>query len=303
MDVTMAATRPAPALRRDTRHRVFGGVCAGLGRHMGVDPLIVRVAFVAAALAGGIGVALYAVAWVLVPAGDAPEAAARRRTSRGTIQIATGVGLLALSVLLTFRALGLLFSDVVVWPLVLVAAGGLAVAAALGFAFYVFRDGLGQAGLVFFVPFATSVLLLSLGADYSVFLTGRIWREARTRESLRAAVIRGGSQAALPITTAGLVLAGSFALLAIVPVRAFHHVAFTMAAGLVLDAFLVRTLLAPALITLLGPAGGWPARRMRGMRRGDRDLAPAEAAVADPASAARGGGSSGIDDPPGRPPA
>jgi signal transduction histidine kinase len=124
MDVTMAATRPAPALRRDTRHRVFGGVCAGLGRHMGVDPLIVRVAFVAAALAGGIGVALYAVAWVLVPAGDAPEAAARRRTSRGTIQIAAGVGLLALSVLLTFRALGLLFSDVVVWPLVLVAAGG-----------------------------------------------------------------------------------------------------------------------------------------------------------------------------------
>jgi RND superfamily putative drug exporter len=188
-------------------------------------------------------------------------------------------------------------------PLVLVIAGGLAVASAVGFALYVFRGLLGEGGLVFFVPFATSVLLLSLGADYSVFLTGRIWREARTRESLRAAVIRGGSQAALPITTAGLVLAGSFALLAIVPVRAFHQVAFTMAAGLVLDAFLVRTLLAPALITLLGPAGGWPARRMRGMRRGDRDLAPAEAAVAEPTSAARGGGASGIDDPPGRPPA
>jgi signal transduction histidine kinase len=125
MDAAMATTHPAPALRRDTRHRVVGGVCAGLGRHMGVDPLIVRVAFVAAAVAGGIGIALYAVAWVLVPAGDAPEAAARRRPSRATIQIAAGVGLLALSVLLTFRALGLLFfSDAVVWPIVLVAAGG-----------------------------------------------------------------------------------------------------------------------------------------------------------------------------------
>src|SRR3954462_7524221 len=131
MEAAMA-TRPAPALRRDTRHRVLGGVCAGLGRHMGVDPLIVRVAFVAAAVAGGIGIALYAVAWVLMPAGDAP-ATARRRTHRGTVQIAAGVGLLTLSVLLTFRSLGLLsfralgrlfFSDAVVWPLVLVAAGG-----------------------------------------------------------------------------------------------------------------------------------------------------------------------------------
>jgi signal transduction histidine kinase len=124
MDATMAATRPAPALRRDTRHRVLGGVCSGLGRHMGVDPLIVRVAFIAAAVAGGIGIALYVAAWVLVPAGDATDTVARRRPSRATIQIAAGVGLLALSVLLTFRALGLLFSDVIVWPLVLVAAGG-----------------------------------------------------------------------------------------------------------------------------------------------------------------------------------
>jgi signal transduction histidine kinase len=138
MDAAMATTHPAPALRRDTRHRVLGGVCAGLGRHMGVDPLIVRVAFVAAAVAGGIGIALYAVAWVLVPAGDAPEAAARRRPSRATIQIAAGVGLLALSVLLTFRALGLLFfSDAVVWPLVLVAAGGA----------LLWRQGMGRAPL------------------------------------------------------------------------------------------------------------------------------------------------------------
>jgi phage shock protein PspC (stress-responsive transcriptional regulator) len=118
------ATRPASVLRRDTEHRVIAGVCAGLARQFGVDPLIVRVAFVAAATAGGIGIAVYALAWVFVPAGSAPGRTARLRTGRGTIEIAVGIALLALAVLLTFRALGLLFSDVIVWPLTLVAAGG-----------------------------------------------------------------------------------------------------------------------------------------------------------------------------------
>jgi len=60
---------------------------------------------------------------VFVPAGDAPAPAGRLRTGRGTVEIAVGVALLVLSVLLTFRAFGLLFSDVIVWPLMLVAAG------------------------------------------------------------------------------------------------------------------------------------------------------------------------------------
>jgi len=120
----VTATRQAPVLRRDTNNRVIAGVCSGLARHLGVDPLIVRVAFVAAATAGGVGVAIYALAWVFVPAGDAPARGMRLRTGRGTVEIAIGMALLALSVLLTFRALGLLFSDAIVWPLTLVAAGG-----------------------------------------------------------------------------------------------------------------------------------------------------------------------------------
>jgi signal transduction histidine kinase len=122
MEASMA-TRPAPVLRRDTRHRVLAGVCSGLARHIGVDPLIVRVLFVAAATAGGVGIAVYLLAWAFVPAGDAPGQPMRLRTSRGMIEITLGVALLALSVLLTFRAFGLLVSDVIVWPLVLVAAG------------------------------------------------------------------------------------------------------------------------------------------------------------------------------------
>jgi len=127
MEATMATspapTRPGPVLRRDVEHRILGGVCAGLARHIGIDPIIVRVAFVAAATAGGVGVAVYLLAWVFLPAGDAPAAPVWLRTSRGTIEVAAGIAFLALSVLLTFRAFGLLFSDVIVWPLVLVAAG------------------------------------------------------------------------------------------------------------------------------------------------------------------------------------
>jgi signal transduction histidine kinase/phage shock protein PspC (stress-responsive transcriptional regulator) len=115
---------PARALRRDTELGVVGGVCAGIARELGVDPLVVRVAFVAAALAGGIGLAVYAFAWVLTPAAGEAVPARRTRTGRGALEVGLGTGLLLLSVLLAFRAAGIWFSDAVVWPLVLVASGG-----------------------------------------------------------------------------------------------------------------------------------------------------------------------------------
>src|SRR4051794_32194519 len=117
------ATRPASLLCRDTDHRVIGGVCAGLARQFGVDPWIVRVAFVAAATAGGVGVAIYALAWGFVPAGGAPGRVAGLRRGRGTMEITIGIALGGRAVLLPFRALGLLFSDAIVWPRTLVAAG------------------------------------------------------------------------------------------------------------------------------------------------------------------------------------
>ena len=110
--------------RRDPAHRLVGGVCAGLARRLGVDPLLVRVAFVAAATTG-VGVGLYLLLWLLVPADGAAGAPARRlRTGRAAIEVGAGTGLLVLAALLTFRATGLWFSDAVVWPLVLVSAGG-----------------------------------------------------------------------------------------------------------------------------------------------------------------------------------
>ena len=110
-------------VRRDLSDRWLGGVCAGIARRYGVDPALVRLAFVVGAAAGGFGVAIYALAWLVIPAGDSPP---RRRlpTGRGAVEVAFGSGLLLLSALLTFRALGIWFSDAIVWPLVLIAGGG-----------------------------------------------------------------------------------------------------------------------------------------------------------------------------------
>jgi signal transduction histidine kinase len=113
-------------LRRERSGRWLGGVCTGISRRYGIDLWLVRFAFVAVAAAGGLGVALYALAWLLIPGGEAPGRAEGRRgpTGRAAVEVALGTGLLLLSALLTFRALGIWFSDEVVWPLVLVASGG-----------------------------------------------------------------------------------------------------------------------------------------------------------------------------------
>jgi signal transduction histidine kinase/phage shock protein PspC (stress-responsive transcriptional regulator) len=110
-------------LRRDPAGRWLGGVCSGIALRLGIDRALVRLAFVVAAAAGGVGVALYALAWLVIPAG--PGTARRRLpTGRGAVEVALGTGLLLLSVLLAFRGLGIWFSDAIVWPLVLIASGG-----------------------------------------------------------------------------------------------------------------------------------------------------------------------------------
>ena len=137
----MSAAAPPVALRRDPQQRVLAGVCAGFARRFGLDPLLVRLGLVAITVfTGGFGVVLYVLAWAFVPAGEGPAVAFRLRAGRGSWRTAAGVGLLALSVLLTFRELGVWWSDALVWPLVLAAAG-----AALLWRYQAERDALPDA--------------------------------------------------------------------------------------------------------------------------------------------------------------
>jgi RND superfamily putative drug exporter len=136
-------------------------------------------------------------------------------------------------------------------PLYLVGVSLLVVAAALGLTVYVFQDLLGYGQLAFFVPVASAILLLALGADYNVFLINRIWREA-DRTELTPAIKTASSQAGRAITVAGIILALSFAAVALIPIQSFREIAFAMCVGLLLDTLIARTLLIPALVSLFG---------------------------------------------------
>jgi RND superfamily putative drug exporter len=149
------------------------------------------------------------------------------------------------------------FLRALVAPLYLLVANALTVAATLGITTWFFQDRLDQGQLVYYVPFATAVLLLALGSDYNIYLVGGIWRAGRRLgvvEGIRTAM----PAASVGISVAGLILAASFGLLALVPVDALRQFAFVMALGVGLDSFVVRPLLVPALITLFGRRGFWP---------------------------------------------
>src|SRR5215207_8709863 len=121
------AAGPLP-FRRDTGRGLVAGVLAGLGERVGIDPVILRVAFVVVAVAsGGIALLAYLVAWAALPAADGRPAPlgrlARGSRLRGDWRVAIGVSLMTLSALLAFRELGIWWSDALVWPLVLAAFG------------------------------------------------------------------------------------------------------------------------------------------------------------------------------------
>lgn len=188
-------------------------------------------------------------------AGDTAISEETVRKTRGDLARIVPVATLAVFVILA------VFLRALVAPLYLVAASLLALGASLGLTVLIFQELEGYGELTFFVPFAGTVLLVALGSDYNIYLVGRVWAEARERP-LRQAVAVAGARATSAITVAGIVLALSFAMLALVPLRPFRELAFLLSAGLLIDAFVVRTLLAPALITLVGERSGWPGRRL-----------------------------------------
>ena len=175
------------------------------------------------------------------------------------VRVAAAVGLVNLVLLVLFlRAL--------VAPLYLLVINVLAVAATLGLTVALFQGQLGHDGLIFFVPFTAAVLLVSLGSDYTVFSVGYIWQEAR-RRPLREALTVAVPRSTRAINAAGITLAASFALLALIPLVPFRELAFAMAVGVLIDAFIVRSLLMPGLISLVGRASGWPGKKLARPRR------------------------------------
>ena len=110
-------------LRRSRDQRVIAGVCGGLGRYLGIDPVLLRIAFVILAIAGGSGILLYVVSWILIPeAREGENLGTARPSSIDTTRLIVGGALIAVGTILlldlTLPHLGRYF-----WPLALIAVG------------------------------------------------------------------------------------------------------------------------------------------------------------------------------------
>ena len=154
-------------------------------------------------------------------------------------------------------------------PIVLVASSALAIAATFGLTALFFQRFSSTPDLTYYVPLAVGVLLLSFGTDYNLFVVGRIWQES-DRRSVAAAVRIAVPRAGRAISIAGFALAASFAMLALVPIAPFREFAAAIALGVVIDTFVVRTLLIPSLFTTLGAWSWWPGRRTPAHPRHER---------------------------------
>jgi RND superfamily putative drug exporter len=152
-------------------------------------------------------------------------------------------------------------------PIYLIISVALSYLAALGLSTIIFIDIAGDKGLTFILPFLMFIFLLALGEDYNILVMTRIREEARTLP-LREAVVRAVARTGSTVTSAGVILAGTFGVLGIVAgssasgsqVRA---IGFGLAIGILLDTFVVRTVLVPATVTLLGRWNWWPAAMSR----------------------------------------
>jgi len=144
-------------------------------------------------------------------------------------------------------------------PLYLLASVVLSFLGSFGFSILVFRYLFGQAGFDPEVPVIIFIFLVALGSDYTIFLMSGV-REETARRGMRDGVLRALTLTGPVITSAGLILAGTFATLTVLPVWLLFEIGFAVAVGVLLDTFVVRSLLVPALAWTFGERSWWPAR-------------------------------------------
>ena len=142
-------------------------------------------------------------------------------------------------------------------PLYLVATVLLSWMASLGLAALLFQDLLGHSGVSYFLPLIVFVLLVALGSDYNIFLMSRV-REESDRLGIHDGIQVASARTGTVITSAGVILAGTFASMAIAPLRMLLQIGVTVALGVLIDTFIVRSMLVPAITALFGKWAWWP---------------------------------------------
>lgn len=147
-------------------------------------------------------------------------------------------------------------------PVLLLATTVLSFGSALGISALLFNEVFGFAGADTSFPLFAFVFLVALGIDYNIFLMTRA-REESIRMGTRAGTLRALTVTGGVITSAGVVLAATFSALAVIPIVFLAQVGVTVALGVLLDTFIVRSLLVPALVHDIGPKVWWPSRLAR----------------------------------------
>jgi len=147
-------------------------------------------------------------------------------------------------------------------PLYMVATVLLNYGTTLGIATWLFLDVMKQNSIVYMIPLFIFVILVALGADYNIFLVSRIREEAQNKpikDAVRQAVANTGGV----ITACGIILAGTFATLITSPLEIVFQIGLAISIGILIDTFLVRALLVPALATVAGRWSWWPSSLFR----------------------------------------
>jgi RND superfamily putative drug exporter len=204
---------------------------------------------------------------VLVGGPSAQERDLRESTARDTLVI------VPIALLVVFVILVALLRAVVA-PLLLIATVIASFFAALGVGAFFFENVFRFEGIDPGLPLFAFVFLVALGIDYNIFLMARV-REEALAHGTRAGTIRGLAATGAVITSAGVVLAGTFSTLAVLPLVALTEIGFTIAVGVLIDTLLVRSLLVPALVLEIGDRVWLPsslARPAKHERREPRTL-------------------------------
>lgn len=133
---------------------------------------------------------------------------------------------------------------------------------ALGAGWLLLHYGMGAPAIQGAIPLYAFVFLVALGEDYNIFMVSEIWKNRKTQNHLDA-VKNGVIQTGSVITSAGLILAGTFAVLGTLPIQVLVQFGIVTAIGVLLDTFIVRPLLVPAITVVLGRFAFWPGKLSR----------------------------------------
>ena len=173
------------------------------------------------------------------------------------LRVIVPVALLVIMVIL-----GILLQAIVA-PIVLIATVMASFFGTLGLSLFFFIEVQGAEGVDASLPTYAFIFLVALGIDYTIFLMSRVREEARvhgTREGMLRALAATGPV----ITSAGIILAGTFSVLMTLPVTFAFNIGFMVAVGILLDTFIVRTVMVPAAVELLGDRVWWPSTAQGG---------------------------------------